>query len=41
MSHEEEDGDSIPFHEAVPAEFVRESRLNIRGRQAEVCLDEM
>ena len=41
MSHEEEDGDSIPFHRAVHAEFVRWSRLKVRDRQAELCLDEM
>ena len=41
MSHEEEDGDSIPFHRAVPAEFVQESKLKVRERQAELCLDEI
>ena len=41
MSHEEEDGDSVPFHRAVLAELARESRLKVRGRHAELCLDEI
>ena len=41
MSHEEEDGDSIPFHRAVLAELARESKLKVRGRHAQLCLDEI